>query len=98
MRRTRDGGQGMLQSWIVCMRKMGWHGEQDRGRFATTRDSEERLSPILAGQDDIEQSESSFTETHLDHINRDVDHSILAHHRRSRRVNLNTQESAVTTE
>ncbi|OJA15261.1 hypothetical protein AZE42_13254 [Rhizopogon vesiculosus] len=37
-------------------------------------------SPTLAGQDDIEQSEPSFTETQLDHINRDVDHSILAHH------------------
>jgi len=25
--------------------------------------------PTLAGQDDLEQSKSSFAETHLDHIN-----------------------------
>ncbi|OJA09644.1 hypothetical protein AZE42_01383 [Rhizopogon vesiculosus] len=98
MLRTRGSGQHMLQSWIVCMRKTGRHDEQDRGQFATTRDSVYTsrpydvmckvvgiqngiivahavvrisyiLSPTLAGQDDIEQSESSFTEAHLDHIN-----------------------------
>ncbi|OAX37552.1 hypothetical protein K503DRAFT_783535 [Rhizopogon vinicolor AM-OR11-026] len=69
MLRMWSSGQRILQSWIVCMRKMGRRDEQDRGRYTEWYNSGAHRRLTLAGQDGMKQSESSFTETHLDHTN-----------------------------